>query len=257
MENPPDIGSLTLSHDVHPGDWIVDGVQPFSAQTVCSLIPQGFEAFGRIFHPAYRLLGAQKEEVRWTVVALANQRQPHPAMEWASITGAWRFLTQDSQPGLWDQAPSQGSMPLRQAARLADVLTEQTRGPQDCWFAVWEGWGALAVSPDELPKVELPGRRMLLFSGSLSAATTSLAANPWDQRANLWWPEDRTWCVATDVNLLTTYIGGSQDCIDALVADSDLETMRISRDQRITWDSDKINPLPSGHPDPRPRWETA
>jgi hypothetical protein len=63
--------------------------------------------------------------------------------------------------------------------------------------------------------------------------------------AGLWWPDDRAWCVATDVDLMTTYVGGSQSCVDALTADGDLEAMPVQPDQRITWDSDNLNPPPT------------
>jgi hypothetical protein len=62
---------------------------------------------------------------------------------------------------------------------------------------------------------------------------------------NLWWPDDRTWCVGTDIDLMTTYVGGSGACIEALVADVRLEVLRASVDQRVTWDADTINPLPA------------
>ena len=85
---------------------------------------------------------------------------------------------------------------------------------------------------------------MLLWAGPLSAATTSFDPPPDDQRASLWWPEDRAWCVATDVDLMTTYVGGGPECIDALVTDDELEAMPVSIDQPVTWDSDQLNQLP-------------
>lgn len=138
---------------------------------------------------------------------------------------------------------------MRQASRLAHLLAAVTGTPERCRFAVWEGWGALAAcTADDAPRLELPSRRMLLLAGPLSAATAPLTPPPVDQSANLWWPEDRSWCVVTDIDLMTTYIGGSDECIAQLVTDRDLEIMPVTPDQRVTWDSDKINPLPSGHP---------
>jgi hypothetical protein len=89
----------------------------------------------------------------------------------------------------------------------------------------------------------MPQRPMLLFSGSLSAATTSFG----DLRhlgPSLWWPQDRAWCVATDVDLMSTYIGSTEVCVDALVNDQDLEAMTVSVDQGVSYDSDTINPTP-------------
>jgi hypothetical protein len=241
------VGDLTVSYDVPPGEWVAAGLCPFAEHAVCSIVPRGFQAYARVFHPAYRLHG-DKGEVRWAEVARANGRQAHPAMEWASITGEWRYVEGENQVGLWDQAPSQGSLPLGQAVRLAQVLRFFTRSPDMCWFAVWDGWATLGDSADGVPRAILPARPMILLSGPLSGIATSVESSPGDQRANMWWPEDQAWCVGTDIDLMTTYIGGSEECIKALAADDGLEVMLVTPDQRVTWDSDRINPLPVGHP---------
>ncbi len=53
------------------------------------------------------------------------------------------------------------------------------------------------------------------------------------------------WCVATDIDLMTTYLGASPECVDTVLTDDALEALPATPDQRITWDSDTINPLPS------------
>jgi len=55
---------------------------------------------------------------------------------------------------------------------------------------------------------------------------------------------DRTWCVATDVDLLSTDIGGSRACIEAVLAAPDLEAWEVTDQQRVTYDSDSLNPVP-------------
>jgi hypothetical protein len=101
--------------------------------------------------------------------------------------------------------------PVRQASRLAHLLAAVTGTPERCWFAVWEGWAALAAwTADDAPRLELPNRRMLLLAGPLSAVAAPFTPPPADQSANLWWPEDRSWCVATDIDLMTTYIRGQR-----------------------------------------------
>ncbi|SQD98395.1 conserved hypothetical protein [Parafrankia sp. Ea1.12] len=166
-------------------------------------------------------------------------------MEWISITGSWQYLQGSSdQPGLWNNQPTQGSLPVPQPARLSGLLARHTTTANRCWFAVWRGFGALAVPTAGIPTIAMTHRPMVLLTGPLTAATTSLEHPPWDRRASLWWPEDRAWCVATDVDLMTTYVGGSQACINVLTADDQLEAMPVPVDQRITWDSDSINPTP-------------
>ncbi len=38
-----------------------------------------------------------------------------------------------------------------------------------------------------------------------------------DQTPNLWWPEDRAWFVATEIDLAWTYVGGREALIEQLV----------------------------------------
>jgi hypothetical protein len=62
---------------------------------------------------------------------------------------------------------------------------------------------------------------------------------------SLWWPGDHAWCVGTGIDLMTTYIGGSPDAIDALLAAEQIEVLAVPVDQSITWEADAINPLPN------------
>jgi len=87
-------------------------------------------------------------------------------------------------------------------------------------------------------------REMWLLHGPVEAAAISPYSTPAFGSVNLWWPEDQAWCVGTDIDLMTTYVGGSGDCIQGLLADRSLEALAVSVDQLVTWDGDKINPLP-------------
>ncbi|MEE2056028.1 hypothetical protein [Rhodococcus artemisiae] len=61
---------------------------------------------------------------------------------------------------------------------------------------------------------------------------------------NLWWPQDRAWFAAADIDLMPTYIGSSTDCARALHACPPVETIDTTATNRVAWDSDDINPLP-------------
>ena len=49
------------------------------------------------------------------------------------------------------------------------------------------------------------------------------------------------WCVATEIDLFCTYVGGSRALIDALLADERLEVWEAHLDDPITYDSDLLN----------------
>jgi hypothetical protein len=86
-----------------------------------------------------------------------------------------------------------------------------------------------------MPKLELPHRAYHVFTGPITAALTSYSAYSFghhDQFANLWWPADQAWCVATEVDFAWTYVGGSRACIDAVLADPRLEAVETSASAR-------------------------
>jgi hypothetical protein len=255
------LAGLPVETDVSAADWIAAAVRGQEWATVASLVPPVFEAYARVFHPAVRYpfddaadpvpAGAivsdlpPDEDVSWAEVAAFNGRIPHPAMEWASITGSWDFRDSDDQPGMWNDAPAEGHLPTSTAARMVPVLARHTARPTDCWFGVWSGFGYFAWSG---PELVLPGREYLLVRGPIELAAENFAPEPAEQSANLWWPADRAWCVATDIDVMTTYVGGSAECIADLLAHPALEAAEVPPAQRVTWDSDTVNPLPPDGP---------
>ena len=254
-----DFRGLHLVDEVSGADWIVSSVRNFEYD-VGSLLPVTFEAYARVLHPAGRGSGhGDQIDVRWSDVAAANGRIAHAAMEWVAITGDWRFMYEDPQPGIWDLAPSIGSLPSRQATNLANVLGRFTGTPTDCWFAVWDGYGNMPARLRTVPMIEMPYRRMVALRGPLSAAGTAFSGRIWPESASLWWPDDRSWCVATDIDLQSTYVGAAARCIAAVLADNSLESYAVSIDQTVHWESDTINPTPavtSRGPRPTPPGDT-
>jgi hypothetical protein len=259
MAESLDFHGLHLIGDVSSADWIVENVRDFG-KGVGSLVPVTFDGYARILHPASSdAAGGGTVDVAWSQVAAANGRIAHAAMEWVAITGDWKFERNAGQPGVWDHAPSIGSLPPRLAESLADVLAGFTTTPSECWFGVWEGYGNAPFRLETLPLIAMPQRKMALLRGPLRAAGTAFSGSGWPESASLWWPDDRTWCVATDIDLMSTYVGGSTRCITALLADGRLEAFRVSPDQTVHWESDTINPTPpptSRGPRPTPPGDT-
>jgi hypothetical protein len=228
-----------------PAQWVVDALQTFG-EDVRSLVPGRFDTYLRIFHPASRQPSREPvsgDPVRWDHVARANGRIGHPLMQWPSITGDWSLVHGGSQPGVWDHEPMEGSLPAEIGLVLADVLAMHTATPDRCWFAIWEGFGALPDVVRAAPRFEVPARAYFLFEGPAAAIAADVMA-PFRQTANIWWPDDRSWCVATEIDLMSTYIGCSRGCADDLLARSSLEICEVPASAGIGWDSDTLNPPP-------------
>jgi hypothetical protein len=122
--------------------------------------------------------------------------------------------------------------------QLAGVLARHTSTPDRCWFCLWDGYGDLhgppAVAylyfwkegeprtpppppppPPKLRKsrVRLPNRDYLLFTGSV------VEGEGWRDGPNLWWPDDRAWIVANEIDLdWYSLIGGTHELCTELIA---------------------------------------
>jgi hypothetical protein len=131
---------------------------------------------------------------------------------------------------------------------LAAVLSGFTATPSECWFGVWEGYGGTPFQRGMVPLIAMPQRKMALLRGPLHAAGTAFSGWDWPDSASLWWPDDRAWCVATDIDLMSTYVGGSAECIDAVLGDTRLEAFAVTVDQTVHWQSDTLNPTPDPPP---------
>lgn len=261
---------LEYVDDLAPAAWIAERLHPF-AQDAGSIIPPGFEAYARIFHPAMRRVGQTQLPVRWREIADANLRVYHSEMQFGALVAlvGTRGVARE-QPGLFDSWPRVGTLRLEEARALVDVLTEHTTTPERCWFAAWAGRGSFedgsmmiqlmvprgtsaAAPPDyrEKPKghptFHLPNRDYYLSRGRLDAALETVYGVVWDyQSANIFWPDDRAWCVATEIDFDWTYVGGSKECIAAVLGSPDLEALPARLSDGVTYASDPINPTPEG-----------
>jgi hypothetical protein len=78
--------------------------------------------------------------------------------------------------------------------------------------------------------------------GPLGAVARSVGVLPArNVSCNLWWPDDHAWCVATEIDLDSTYVGASEACIEELLANSELEVARLDLGAGVTADSDTLN----------------
>ncbi|WP_426512023.1 hypothetical protein ACPPVO_16185 [Dactylosporangium sp. McL0621] len=173
---------MQWSEEVAAGAWIVQGLHPFG-RDVGSVVPDVFPAYARVRHP-----------------------------------GA-------------------GTLDRPRLDALLEVLARHTTGAEACWFAVWDGYAGLQGPPataaltrgggDAAPRagatapaarLRAPERSYALHRGTLGAAR-ALWDFSWAQSPNLWWPAGRSWCVASEVDLTSTYVGGSAALVDDLVGD--------------------------------------
>jgi hypothetical protein len=229
------MGRPAPADDARAAEWLQRGIRGF-AESVLSLVPAGFPAYVRVFHPAFRA----GERVRWAEIAAATGKRAHPGMQLPSLTGSNHV--EAPVPGLYDRAPEVGSLPDAIAPEVVALLGRHTAAPGRCWFAQWVGWAALDDGIRTAPTFALPNREYFLLHGPLEAVLDrDPAARHYRQQPALWWPDDRAWCLATEIDLNTSYVGCDAACADALVASPPLEAAVVDPATGVAFDGDVLN----------------
>ncbi|MFJ5262417.1 hypothetical protein ACIQAC_18315 [Streptomyces sp. NPDC088387] len=198
--------------------------------TVAGVAAPGFAAYARVLHPA----SLDEEPVRWSAVAAAHGRAVTPGTRWHELIGLDRNYTNASDygvPGVWDEHPGEGPTPPGVARSLIPVLTRHTATPDRCWFGLWHGYGRWEF--DGVPTFATPGREEVLLAGPLTDVTTPTQMEEFAELPDLWWPDDLAWCVGGDVDLVSTYIGGTRELIADLLAEPDIEAYPVGPDDTV------------------------
>lgn len=154
-----------------PGAWLQESLRSSRSGDMHSVVPRGFPAYARVFHPAavrslpdrpvptmdewmrlpddeQQRLAAQFDdrEVSWTDTAGAFGTTMHALAQWNRIVrtptdGDWR--TRIAPDGREFTSPHEGEMSPELLALVAGHLAAHTTTPDDGFAAVWEGWGGL------------------------------------------------------------------------------------------------------------------
>ena len=173
----------------------------------------------------------------WADVAARNGRRCHVLMQWPKIVGSM-ISGVDSEP------PDAGTLPWPVSGPLRAILSAYTDW-EPCWFGVWDGYG-YRVYPEYMAKTKSiqfqtrGGREWDLYRGPLSMLGTPFLHLTYET-AGLVWSNDRSWWMTTDIDLHSSYIGGTRNLIEDILSALELEAWPSSPDDNITFDSDTLN----------------
>ena len=101
------------------------------------------------------------------------------------------------------------------------TLASYTATPARGYAAIWEGWTSRDPAP-QAPRVQIPHRAMLLFTGPVGVLRDAPALAWYGsaqgyQEPHLVWPEDQAWCLACEVDEEIEFtVGCSLDASQAL-----------------------------------------
>lgn len=259
----PSVDQLAWSTDIEAASWITARLT-VRTNRVTDIVPSGFDAYARLLHPAQRSgRGQAPGPIRWREIAAWSGSQLAPLSQFHSVAFPPGPIN-EPPPWRYPYGPRQGTLTQADADVLIRILSAFTATPQSCWFCLGAMYGyepvvvladgtrrydlvnppdgARFVTETPMPeqayaraKVQLPYTTCLLYEGSIEKALTGYPGRPANQTANLWWPEDRQWCVGSHPELLWTHIAGSQELVTRLCDEALLEVVQVPEDAFVTY----------------------
>jgi hypothetical protein len=226
---------LRVCDDVSPGAWIATRLTG-EIGTVTGTVPSGYPAYVRICHPAP---DQGRAPVSWAEVARTTGRQVHPLMQWHALVGSRDHL--NMRGSLWRGGnPKRGDLAPEVLGPLCALLGEGHTGDAGrCYFGLWEGWGwedGSASRPRGLRPAMPRPRRLAFPTCRLSRVSHRIGQSP-----NLFWPADRAWCVASEIDFDSTLLGGTVDLIGAILHSPTFDAWPVVPADSLTLDADQIN----------------
>ena len=269
--------SFQAANSAVAADWLAKALGDGDWGDVSGIVPSGFEAYAAVRHPAWRCNCKEENPsdprsgykrgrpIRWAEVAESDipviygrtlytkrritlsrhtQYRRLPNGDWVVDELPGADLRAVLRPGdAWITGPREGSLEPDLARTLQSVLARKTADSLPCWFGIWEGFGFLTEAQRATPSIEAPGRRWHPFRAPLDHLERSF----WDgfehQTANLAWPEDRSWCLATEIDAEVTYVGGRKELFSAILEEPGLESAPARLDERLAGLRDVLTPV--------------
>lgn len=154
-----------------------------------------------------------------------------------------RFIPDPAYEGQQEHEADLDATPgeTEQWRTLLQLLAAETSRPEDCYFALWEGW-PLPDGARRWPTVGVPRdarislRSYFLSHGPLAEAEiwgTPLEAGIWGRpefsrggTPAFVWPADHTWCVTADIDPHWAGIGATAATVTRLIADQRLDAVQ-------------------------------
>lgn len=246
--------------DLSAADWVREALKYWPRGRdflIRDLVPPMFKAYARILHRAHRPEDRRYRTGRWAERGAQLGRTVGSETSWYDLTGT-KFV---DGPARDTWVPTEGGWSEEEVRVVVSLLSELTTTPLGCWFAMWSGWGEISGGTSSLSPVDRPtsglklrwrvrpkprrvrretalfktfpllggGRSYLLIKGAVDDASRFDLGYGF-RSPSLWWPEDRAWFVHTEIDALSTYVGGPRALIDRLVGEQILESFEVGPD---------------------------
>ncbi len=195
--------------------------------TVGALVPNHYESFLRLDAPA----ADDEDDADWwaayrelfdVVASIGERHTASPDRAWFAIWDGHGFDASQTRL-VWRSGPVDEAERRAREARQAELRDEDRRRH-----------AAIRAELDQIPRIARPDRTYDLLQGPVSAVTTLRYpdAESW-RNPDLWWPDDRRWFVATDVDFWSLYVGGPSSFVAELADSVPTGSERVGLDHQL------------------------
>lgn len=226
--------------------------------TVGSRVPTRYSSYVRILHAASLL---DERSVTWASVAAQTGQRLEASTRWRDLIGSNELL--DGEMRWTGVDPFPGPPTGVELRNLGETLISISAGTDEpCCYGIWSGWSMLAqrdmaigahpsselraklgqrlgaLNPSAISDPKPLGDRYYRFGKARLGQVVCDTMGDELFQSLLWAPDvfwacDGSWFVHSDVELDSTLVGGSDRLCSAIVAQSDLEALPISVNEKV------------------------
>jgi hypothetical protein len=215
--------------DVSSADWFAKALKPWGKDRIRlrSFLPDTFEAYARFpNHLQHDMEGGIQDHRLEELVRVLKAFTRTSDRCWLAAWVGWGSWG----PGSSAVLTAVHEPPRRKRSRRKRIYRWQLGGRmRDVQRAAAETQRKL----NALPKLRTQAREYFLFTARVGDVS-SFAISGFPQTPNIWWPDDRAWCVATEVDGYDSYVGGSNACIEAVLSSELLRAGPMAPDRPIS-----------------------
>ena len=207
---------------VEPADWLDDELRDPSG-VVADLVPDRYDAIVRVhppepceeWWPLYR-------DVFVAVAGVGERHTTSPERAWIAVWDGHGFDTFSTHRAYRDPPADDDERRQRDAVRDR-LRVEDARRKNEVRAAL-----------GRFPRFDRPIRTYYLSTGPVGAVGgfEYPGTDGW-RNPDLWWPDDRSWFVATDVDMWSLFVAGTTEFVTDVAAAVATETNRVAVDDPL------------------------
>lgn len=207
-----------------PAGWIAAACRGASG-TVGALVPNHYPAVLRVGPPSPQPDGwwTAYRQLYETVAWVGGRHTLSRDRAWFAVWEGHGFDTATTHVAWRHRPPDASTGRARDQERWRQRREDERRN------------GDIRSALLQVPRFDLPNRTYYLLEGPVSAIGQLCHPEPPGEWRNpdLFWPDDRRWFVATDVDFWSLYVGGDSDLLAELAEIVPTRTEVVALDHRL------------------------